>query len=234
MTNATPAGPGDTDGSPAGEQGAAGPAEPRKPRKIFLVVGLVLAVVLAIFLFTGLGTSDGSTGGGSGSGSGGGGGGGGGGAPEAGSAVPTFSRTNVGPTGGSEVSVSAGGTDGRPTVLLFFGNWCPSCHQELPPLAAAVRSQDAAGGALSDIRVVGVDSEDKVSAAKGFIHSAGVTFPVAYDYDTSVTSGLFYFTGDPYAVFVKSDGKIAQIVRGDVLTPSSFTADERALIPSGT
>ncbi len=208
------------------------PLEPRKPRKIFLVVGLVLAVVLAIFLFTGLGTSDGSTGGGSGSGSGG--GGGGGGAPQAGSAVPTFSRTNVGPTGGSEVSVSPGGTDGRPTVLLFFGNWCPSCHQELPPLAAAVRSQDAAGGALSDIRVVGVDSEDKVSAAKGFIHSAGVTFPVAYDYDTSVTSGLFYFTGDPYAVFVKSDGKIAQIVRGDVLTPSSFTADERALIPSGT
>ena len=126
------------------------------------------------------------------------------------------------------------GTDGRPTVLLFFGNWCPSCHQELPPLAAAVRSQDEAGGALSDIRVVGVDSEDTVANAKSFIHSAGVTFPVAYDYDTSVTEGLFYFTGDPYAVFVKSDGKIAQIVRGDVLTPSSFTADERALIPSGT
>jgi thiol-disulfide isomerase/thioredoxin len=189
----------------------------------------VLAVVIGIFLFTSLGTSNGSTGVGSGSGSG-----GGGGAPEAGSAVPTFSRTNVGPTGGSQVAVSPGGTDGRPTVLLFFGNWCPSCHQELPPLAAAVRSQDEAGGALSDIRVVGVDSEDKVSAAKGFIHTAGVTFPVAYDYDTSVTSGLFYFTGDPYAVFVKANGKIAQIVRGDGLTPSSFTADERALIPSGT
>jgi thiol-disulfide isomerase/thioredoxin len=232
MTNATPGGPGDTDGLPAGEAGAPGeaaqPLEPRKPRKVFLVVGVVLAVVLGIFLFTGLGTSNGSTGGGSGSGSG------GGGAPQAGSAVPTFTRSNVGPTGGPNVSVSPGGTGGRPTVLLFFGNWCPSCHQELPPLAAAVRSQDEAGGALSDIRVVGVDSEDKVSAAKGFIHSAGVTFPVAYDYDTSVTSGLFYFTGDPYAVFVKSDGKIAQIVRGDVLTPSSFTADERALIPSGT
>jgi peroxiredoxin len=119
-------------------------------------------------------------------------------------------------------------------VLLFFGDWCPSCHQELPPLAAAVRSQDAAGGALADIRVVGVDSEDTVAHAKSFIHSAGVTFPVAYDYDTTVTSGLFYFRGDPYAVFVKANGKIAKIVRGDVLTPSSLTADERALIPSGT
>jgi thiol-disulfide isomerase/thioredoxin len=229
MTNDIPAGSGDAGGSSPDEPGESGqaaqPLEPRKPRKIFLVVGVVLAVVIGIFLFTSLGTSDGSTGVGSSGGSG---------APIAGSAVPTFSRTNVGPTGGSQVAVSPGGTDGRPTVLLFFGNWCPSCHQELPPLAAAVRSQDEAGGALSDIRVVGVDSEDKVSAAKGFIHTAGVTFPVAYDFDTSVTNGLFYFTGDPYAVFVKANGKIAQIVRGDGLTPQSFTADERALIPSGT
>lgn len=119
-------------------------------------------------------------------------------------------------------------------MLLFFGNWCPSCHQELPPLAAAVRSQAAAGGALAGIRVVGVDSEDTVGNAKSFIHSSGVSFPVAYDPNVDITSGLFYFTGDPYAVFVRADGTIDRIVRGDVLTPSSFTADERALIPSGT
>ena len=50
----------------------------------------------------------------------------------------------------------------------------------------------------------------------------------------AITSGLFYFDGDPYAVFVNGDGTIARIVRGAVLTPSSLTADERALIPSGT
>jgi cytochrome c biogenesis protein CcmG/thiol:disulfide interchange protein DsbE len=188
----------------------------RKPRKIFLVVGIVLAVILGIFLFTGLGTSDGSTGS----------------APETGDPVPTFTSQNLGPVGGSHVSVSS--SDGRPTVLLFFGNWCPSCHQELPPLAAAVRSQVAAGGALAGIRVVGVDSEDTVGNAKSFIKGSGVTFPVAYDPNVNITSGLFYFTGDPYAVFVRSDGTIAKIVRGDVLTPSSLTADERALIPSGT
>ncbi len=70
--------------------------------------------------------------------------------------------------------------------------------------------------------------------AKSFIHTAGVHFPVAYDFDTGVTSGLFYFTGDPYAVFVNGDGTIAKIVAGDGLTPSLLTADERALIPSGT
>ena len=124
--------------------------------------------------------------------------------------------------------------NGTPAVLLFFGNWCPSCHQELPPLAAAVRQQDKAGGALAKIRVIGVDSEDTVGSAKSFIKSAGVTFPVAYDPDPTVTSGLFYFRGDPYAVFVKGDGTIDRIVAGDQLTPSSFTADERALLPSAT
>jgi thiol-disulfide isomerase/thioredoxin len=192
----------------------------RKPRKAFLLVGVVVAVVVGVFLFTGLGTSQGSTGSG---------------APHAGGSVPSFTSQNVGPVGGSKVSVSSsGGSSGQPTVLLFFGNWCPSCHQELPPLAAAVRHQDQAGGALAHIRVVGVDSLDKVSGAKSFIHTAGVSFPVAYDPNATVTSGLFYFTGDPYAVFVKGDGTIAKIVPGDGLTPSILTADERALIPSGT
>jgi peroxiredoxin len=213
-----------TDGVPPPE-GNPDPVEVevRKPRKIFLVVGLVLAVIIGIFLFTSLGTSDGSGTTGSGSGS----------APNVGDAVPSFTSRNVGPVGGPSVSVSAQG-GGRPTVLLFFGNWCPSCHQELPPLAAAVRGQDSAGGALAGIRVVGVDSEDSVANAKSFIHSSGVTFPVAYDPNVDITSGLFYFTGDPYAVFVRADGTIAKIVRGDVLTPSSLTADERELTPSGT
>ena len=47
------------------------------------------------------------------------------------------------------------------------------------PLAAAVRRQDEAHGALSRIHVIGVDSFDKASTARSFMHAAGVTFPVA-------------------------------------------------------
>lgn len=212
-------GPGGAPGAAEGEV----EGEVRKPRKIFLVLGIALALIIGIFLFTSLGTSDGSGTTGSGAGS----------APNVGDRVPSFTSQNIGPSGGSSVSVSPR-RGGQPTVLLFFGDWCPSCHQELPPLAAAVRSQDSTGGALAQIRVVGVDSEDTVGNAKSFIHASGVTFPVAYDPNVDITSGLFYFTGDPYAVFVRSDGTIAKIVRGDVLTASSLTADERALTPSGT
>jgi thiol-disulfide isomerase/thioredoxin len=216
----TDAGPPDPPGPPApsagsGAAAAAAPA-PRKPRKIFLLIGTVVAVALGIGLFTSVGSGPSA-----------------GGARE-GSPVPAFTRQNIGPVGARQVSVPADGADGTPTVLLFFGNWCTACHQELPPLAAAVRAQDKAGGALSRINVVGVDDLDSSSSAKAFIKATGVTFPVAYDPDASVTSGTFYFDGDPFAVFVNGDGTVDRIVRGDVLAPSTFSADERALIPNGT
>ncbi len=200
--------------------GAGAPPVVRKPRKRFILIGLGigLLIILLIGLLTSIGTSSSTTS-----------------APREGGAVPSFSGDNLGPTGSSQVSVPAdGGGNGTPAVLLFFGAWCASCHQELPPLAAAVRKQDRGHGALSRIRVIGVDSFDKVSTAKSFIHAEGVTFPVASDPGAGITSGLFYFRGDPYAVFVNGDGTIAKIVPGAQLTPSSFTADERALIPSGT
>ena len=188
---------------------------PRKPRKIFLLAGVVVAVALGIGLFTSVGTHDSATSG----------------PPHGGGDVPTFSGTNLNGTG--SVQVSAAAADGTPTVILFFGKWCPGCHAELPPLAAAVRQQKASAGPLRRIQVIGVDSEDSVGNAKSFIKSTGVTFPVAYDPNVSILSGDFYFTGDPNAVFVNGNGKIEKIVNGDQLTPASFTADERALTPSG-
>ena len=191
----------------------------RPPRKRFILIGLGigLLIILLIGLLTSIGTSSTTTN-----------------APREGGPVPSFTGANEGPTGSSQVSVPAdGGGNGTPAVLLFFGAWCSSCRAELPPLAAAVRKQDRAHGALARIHVLGVDSFDKTSTAKTFIHTEGVTFPVASDPGAGITSGLFYFDGDPYAVFVNGDGTIAKIVRGAVLTPTSFTADERALIPSG-
>jgi peroxiredoxin len=189
------------------------PAVPRRPRKIFLVVGLVVAAALAVGLFTSLGAPKKS------------------GVPQPGDPLPSFTAARV--NGAGTVRVSAKGTAGHPTVLLFFGDWCSICHTELPKLAATVRSQDAAGGPLSRIRVVGVDSEDPLSVAQSFVSSSGVTFPVAYDPDFAIMSGKFYFEGDPYAVFVNGDGTIAKIV-GSRIAPSTFRADERTLTASGS
>jgi thiol-disulfide isomerase/thioredoxin len=210
MTDAVPAPSGPPDPVPG-----AGPV--RKPRKVFILYGfgVGLAIVVLLGLFTSLGTNGGSSGG----------------APQQGSPVPAFSAANIGPTGSRKVTIPAdGGSSGTPAVLLFFGNWCSDCHQELPPLAAAVHAQQAGHGSLARIRVIGVDSEDSPSSARSFIKSAGVKFPVAYDPNTTILSGDFYFEGDPNAVFVNGDGTIARIVRGDTLNPVNLAADERALL----
>jgi thiol-disulfide isomerase/thioredoxin len=185
---------------------------PRRPRKIFLVVGLVVAAALAVGLFTSIGT-DKTTG-----------------PPHQGGPVPSFSAVRLNGAGTVQVPADGGG-GGTPAVLLFFGSWCSSCHRELPPLAAAVRRQVRAGGALSKVRVLGVDSEDSKNVGESFVRSSGVTFPVARDPQIAITSGDFYFNGDPYAVFVKGDGIISAIVPGPI-SVATFTAEEERLIPS--
>jgi len=178
-------------------------------------MGVLLVVVLGVGLFTNIGTKKGQSG-----------------PPHAGGAVPSFSAQRL--NGSGDVDVPGdGGSNGKPAVLMFFGNWCTICHTELPPIAAAVRAQDASGGALSNVRVIGVDSEDSLSTAKGFIQRSGVTFPVAYDQNLKITNGDFYFTGDPYAVFVNGNGTIKKIVGGP-MSVATFTSYERELTPSGS
>lgn len=186
-----------------------------KPRRAFIFMGVLAAIVLGVGLFTNIGTKKGSSG-----------------PPHTGGSVPSFSAAKV--NGGGSVDVPAdGGSGGKPAVLMFFGNWCTICHTELPPIAAAVKQQDQAGGALSNVRVIGVDSEDTLGTAKSFLRRSGVTFPVAYDQNLKITNGDFYFTGDPYAVFVNGNGTIKKIVGGPLST-ATFLADERELTPSGS
>jgi peroxiredoxin len=188
------------------------PAPPRKPRKTFLLVGLAAAVVLGIGLFTSIGTNKKS------------------GPPHQGGQVPSFSAPRLNGSGTVQVPQD-GGSRGTPAVLLFFGAWCSQCHAELPALAAAVRQQEQAGGALAKVHVIGVDSEDAKSVGEKFVKSTGVNFPVAHDPNIAILSGAFYFGADPYAVFVKGDGTISAIVPG-ALSAAKFTAEEQKLIPS--
>lgn len=193
----------------APEAPPAAPA-PRKPRKVFLLVGLVLAVGLGIGLFTSIGTPAKS------------------GIPQVGGPVPSFSAPRLNGSGTVQVPADGGG-GGTPAVLLFFGDWCTACHTELPPLAAAVRHQEAARGPLAKVRVIGVDSEDTRQDGMAFVTASGIEFPVARDPDIAITNGDFYFEGDPYAVFVKGNGSISAIVPGP-LSVARFTADEEKLV----
>ncbi len=183
----------------------------RKSRKIFLIVGIVLAAALAVLLFAGLDTKASAN------------------FPSVGEPAPDFSLTSS--TGLRHVGTPAsGGSDGRPIVLLFFGNWCPLCHGELPSLAAQVRKQRS-DPELRRLVVIGVDSLDSPSSARSFVASSGVTFPVADDRSAYVTTAVYGFIGDPYAVFISGTGTITTIHRG-LLGVSQFVSLEKKLVTS--
>src|SRR3974390_2865600 len=86
--------------------------------------------------------------------------------PVPGAPTPTLRRPRkrflvigvAAPAAPSQVSFPPSSTGGRPTVLLFFGAWCPSCHTELPGLATAVAAQHKAGGPPAHVRAGRRDS----------------------------------------------------------------------------
>lgn len=160
------------------------PAKGRRPRPIFLLVGVAVAVALAIGLFTGVGTHGAKS------------------RPASGSAVPAFSLPRLG--GHGKVGVpSDGGGGGRAAILVFFASWCDPCQKEIPGLARTYERQQRDKSPLAKVQVVGIDSSDPTQAALSFVRKSGVTFPVGADRSSTVTEGVFQFTGLPESVFVE-------------------------------
>jgi cytochrome c biogenesis protein CcmG, thiol:disulfide interchange protein DsbE len=188
--------------------GAPGPSDPavppqQRPRLIFLAVGIVLAAALGVGLFTSFGTTTQSV-------------------PAVGSVAPAFTLSVLGGSGMVGTPADGGG-GGKPAVLVFFASWCTPCQAEIPAIAATFRHQSK----KSRVQVIGVDGEDPVNQALRFVHSSGVTFPVVADSDYQVTEGLYYFRGDPDAVFINGNGVIAHIVRGPITSAELLTWEHR-------
>ena len=134
-----------------------------------------------------------------------------------GSHVPTFSLPALGGTGTVGVPADGGG-NGRGAVLVFFASWCGPCQREMPGLAKAIAAGDAGGAA-----VIGIDGQDTTAAARAFVASTGIDFPVGRDPDYAVTAGKFGFFGLPETVFVNGRGIVTGVHRGPT-TPALLRA----------
>jgi len=159
-----------------------------------LIFGLLIATVVALvgILSLVLGGSHNTASGGSST-------------AKVGAAVPSFSLPSL--SGSGRVGIpAAGGSHGKPAVLIFFASWCGPCQREMPGLAAAVRRGEAGHAA-----VIGIDGADETAAARRFVASTGMTFPVGRDDVYSVTAGKFGFVGLPETVFVNGRGQITSI-----------------------
>ncbi|HVA70955.1 MAG TPA: TlpA disulfide reductase family protein [Acidimicrobiales bacterium] len=120
--------------------------------------------------------------------------------------VQSFSLGGL--NGGTE---SAPWTSGRASVLIFFASWCGPCKSEMPKVAAYLRAHDP-----SPVEVLGIDANDQRAAAQAMVRKDGVNFPVAFDANGVVTSGVFSFLTVPETVFINAKGVVTQVYFGAI------------------
>jgi thiol-disulfide isomerase/thioredoxin len=121
--------------------------------------------------------------------------------------VKSFSLSSV----NEAHAVSAPWASGHPTVLIFFASWCGPCQEEMPKVSTYVRTHN-----LGAVRVLGMDANDELSAAKHFLATSGTTFPVAFDANGTVTSTEFDFQQLPETVFISGSGVVRSVYFGAV------------------
>ncbi|HUX04670.1 MAG TPA: TlpA disulfide reductase family protein [Acidimicrobiales bacterium] len=102
---------------------------------------------------------------------------------------------------------------GHPAVLIFFASYCGPCQSEMPKVAAYLRAHNEL-----PVKVMGVDASDQRGAAQSFIAKNGVTFPVGFDPNDSITSGIFKFETIPETVFVSARGTVTKVYFGAIPT----------------
>jgi thiol-disulfide isomerase/thioredoxin len=118
--------------------------------------------------------------------------------------VPKFDLHGLAP-GQADVS-SAALRSGGPTVVNFWGSWCPPCTEEMPALQAVHRQLG------TQVRFVGIDEDDTRAAAVDFIHEVGVTYESGFDGDGAVGTA-FEISGTPTTYFI-SHGKMLDFHEG--------------------
>lgn len=138
-----------------------------------------------------------------------------------GKATPNSAATTSALVGTHVKSFSLGGlnggtqyapwTKGRASVLIFFASWCGPCQSEMPKVATYVRTHDP-----SPIEVLGMDANDQRAAAQAMVKKDDVTFPVAFDANGNVTSGVFSFLTVPETVFINAKGVVTRVYFGAI------------------
>lgn len=97
---------------------------------------------------------------------------------------------------------------GQVVMINFWASWCGPCRQEMPLLNKIHDDYHKAGFTL-----LGINLDEQTSAAKAFLKTTPVTFPVLHDEGGKVAD-LYKNTAMPSSYFIDKKGKIAHLHRG--------------------
>ena len=140
------------------------------------------------------------------------------GALHAGDAAPAFSLDK---TSGGKQSLAQ--LKGKAVYLNFFASWCAPCNDEAPSIATLQKKYKAKG-----LVVVGVDEQENVGKAKGFIDKYKLPYNVVLDNDGAM--GKDYGTlALPVHVFIDRKGKVSTYRLGEMNPDEIEAAIKKAL-----
>lgn len=99
---------------------------------------------------------------------------------------------------------------GQVVVINFWASWCAECKVEQAALDQTWQQFQDSG-----VVVVGVNFEDETAAARGYVRTADVTYPVVEDTDSS-TALAYGLRGVPETFIVNRSGRIVNRIIGPV------------------
>jgi thiol-disulfide isomerase/thioredoxin/anti-sigma regulatory factor (Ser/Thr protein kinase) len=108
-------------------------------------------------------------------------------------------------------TVSLASYRGQPLIVNFFASWCPPCQQETPLLVSFSRT--SAGRTV----IIGVDADDSAPAAREFVASHRVPYPIGFESQPAVANEYgVSATGIPETFFLNARHVIVKRVIGDL------------------
>lgn len=125
--------------------------------------------------------------------------------PRAGFSAPDFTLSQ---RGGAPLTLS--GLRGQVVVINLWASWCGPCRAEMPALEQAQRALQADG-----LMVLGLNTtfQDDEAAALAFADELGLTFPLVFDRDGTV-SAQYDLRATPTTFFVDRRGVIRSVIIG--------------------
>jgi thiol-disulfide isomerase/thioredoxin len=117
-------------------------------------------------------------------------------------------------TGINGAMVSAPWKSGRAGAVMFFASWCTPCQRELPKVTNYLKTHS-----YGAVQILGVDEEGAASglaSGRAFVAKNHVMFPVGFDPNDSVVTGIFKFGQIPETVFVSKSGVVKSVVFGAI------------------
>lgn len=118
---------------------------------------------------------------------------------------------------------------GKPVLVNLWASWCPPCKEEMP---AMQKTYDAYAQQGFAILAVNTTYQDEKNSALEFAASRGLTFPILFDLDGSV-SRKYLVHSMPTSFFIDKDGVVKKVVIGGPMSEGLLRSEAERLLQGG-